>query len=205
VTPRTSTPSGPQLPDLLRRVQAGRSESVGAFVLGCRPLIAGVARNYVANSADVDDVVQEVCLKLILNADRIRNPDAIGGWIKRVARNEAVTLRRRTRRVTVCDAFDDIEAEDCTEDSALSGTLRGEVGEAIGQAVGRLRPHEVVLVNLLFESDRPDYRAISEQTGRPIGSIGPTRQRLLGRLREDRSVLPLGVDGPLVEVPADAA
>jgi RNA polymerase sigma factor (sigma-70 family) len=182
----------PDLPELLRRVQGGRPGAVNAFLQASRPLIAGVARGIVPAAADVDDVVQEVSLKLVQHADRIRNPEAIAGWIRRVARNEAVTHRRRNGRATACDSFDDLESEDRTEDLALSGTARTEIGSAVTEAVERLRPHEVVLVKLLFASDKPDYRAISEQTGRPLGSIGPTRQRLLGRLRKDLSVRPLG-------------
>jgi hypothetical protein len=35
------------------------------------------------------------------------------------------------------------------------------------------------------------YRQISHEISRPIGSIGPTRQRLLRRLRVDPAVRPL--------------
>jgi len=33
-------------------------------------------------------------------------------------------------------------------------------------------------------ADRPDYAAISEALGMPVGSIGPTRGRCLAKLRK---------------------
>ena len=36
---------------------------------------------------------------------------------------------------------------------------------------------------LLSADDRPDYRTVSRMVDRPVGSIGPTRQRALERLR----------------------
>jgi DNA-directed RNA polymerase specialized sigma24 family protein len=38
-------------------------------------------------------------------------------------------------------------------------------------------------MRLLVEDDRPNYREISRKLGMPIGSIGPTRARILARLR----------------------
>jgi DNA-directed RNA polymerase specialized sigma24 family protein len=46
-----------------------------------------------------------------------------------------------------------------------------------------LRPEDRRLVLLLSEHDRPDYRTISRLVDRPVGSIGPTRQRALERMR----------------------
>jgi DNA-directed RNA polymerase specialized sigma24 family protein len=46
-----------------------------------------------------------------------------------------------------------------------------------------LRPADRRLVLLLSKDDRPDYRTISALVDRPVGSIGPTRQRALERLR----------------------
>ena len=40
-----------------------------------------------------------------------------------------------------------------------------------------------VLLNLLLGDGAASYREISEELGMPIGSIGPTRQRCLDRLR----------------------
>jgi hypothetical protein len=40
----------------------------------------------------------------------------------------------------------------------------------------------------LLATPAPTYEELSEQLGMPIGSIGPTRERALARLREDPDV-----------------
>jgi hypothetical protein len=85
-----------------------------------------------------------------------------------------------------------VESTESTEDTALAGVRRNSVATAVQDGLSRLRPPELALMNLLFGTDSPDYRSISEQTGRPLGSIGPTRQRLLDRLRKDPAVALLG-------------
>jgi RNA polymerase sigma factor (sigma-70 family) len=180
------------LPELLRRAQRGDVDSLTDLVGQCRPLIASVARVHLSSPVDVDDVVQEVSLKLMLNAAHIRNPEAVSGWIRRVATNAAMTHHRRAGRVVVCETFDDIESGESTEDTALAGVRRDTVSSAVQDSLSRLRPAEASLVRLLFGTEAPDYRSISQQTGRPVGSIGPTRQRLLDRLRRDSAVALLG-------------
>jgi hypothetical protein len=38
------------------------------------------------------------------------------------------------------------------------------------------------------------YTEIHARTGRPVGSIGPTRQRVMSKLRADRSIRRLTLD-----------
>ncbi len=40
------------------------------------------------------------------------------------------------------------------------------------------------LLRIVAHADRPDYSAVAQTLGMPVGSIGPTRGRCLARLRE---------------------
>ena len=53
----------------------------------------------------------------------------------------------------------------------------------LADAVRELRPDNRRLIELLAADDPPDYRTASKMLNRPMGSIGPTRQRVLERLR----------------------
>jgi len=60
-----------------------------------------------------------------------------------------------------------------------------------------LRPTDQALLRLLTADPQPAYEEISAALDMPIGSIGPTRQRALGRLREqlaDQQTLSLMTD-----------
>jgi DNA-directed RNA polymerase specialized sigma24 family protein len=54
---------------------------------------------------------------------------------------------------------------------------------AMVAAFARLSEPCQALLRLLLADPPLEYRTIAEHLGRPIGSIGPTRQRCLDRLR----------------------
>ena len=63
---------------------------------------------------------------------------------------------------------------------------------AVVQAAGTLRERDRQVIAMLFDDDDLGYREISERLGVPIGSIGPTRERVIRRLREIPSLQRLG-------------
>jgi DNA-directed RNA polymerase specialized sigma24 family protein len=77
------------------------------------------------------------------------------------------------------------------EDAALSNVWCNEVRQRLGPALQVLREEDRRLVILPAGERRPSYRTVSALTGRPIGSIGPTRQRALERLRRQPSIAAL--------------
>jgi len=54
----------------------------------------------------------------------------------------------------------------------------------------QLTPRCQALLRVIAFSDKPDYAAISEALGMPLGSIGPTRGRCLAKLRESLTADP---------------
>jgi DNA-directed RNA polymerase specialized sigma24 family protein len=65
--------------------------------------------------------------------------------------------------------------------------LTRERDDAVWRAFSRLRATDQALLRLLMTEPRPSYEDISAALDMPIGSIGPTRQRALERLRQELS------------------
>jgi DNA-directed RNA polymerase specialized sigma24 family protein len=125
-----------------------------------------------------------VWLAFIEHLDQIKVPAATRGWLVQVATRAAWRARKRLDRSSLADDLGDrVVAPDDTEERGLAAVTRGEAAARLGEALGELRPADRRLVLLLSADDRPDYRTISGLVGRPVGSIGPTRQRALERLR----------------------
>ena len=175
---------GELIAGLVARARAGDSAAVVSVFERCGPMVRAVAGRYVRGT-DVDDVAQEVWLAFVEHLDQIRTPAATRGWLVRVATRAAWRARRKQdRSVPTAETDDLVAAPDDTEER---GVLRAGLGPAtvhLQAALMDLRPADRRLVLLLSEDDRPDYRAISELVDRPVGSIGPTRQRTLERLRQ---------------------
>jgi RNA polymerase sigma factor (sigma-70 family) len=183
-----------ELAILVEAAVNGDRAAFGRLVDMYRTLVTQVARRYVNRNADVDDVVQEVWIKLWEHLDTIERPEALPGWLRRVTTNVAFRLHSRNARMVVGDVGE-VPSLDLTEDVGVHRTILVEVRGAVGQALGRLKESDRQLVELLMVEDRPDYRAVSRQINRPVGSIGPTRQRIFERLRRDPDIHRLAPGG----------
>jgi RNA polymerase sigma factor (sigma-70 family) len=170
--------------ELLARVAKGDSAAGRELVRRYDRLIAAAARRVLFSPADVDDVVQETFLILLVSSDSIRDPARLGPWLWTTASNLA---RRTARRNIRSRPVEDIEARVPTErdasDEVEGAVERGERCVALREAMASITSEERDLIRLLTVEDRPCYATISAATSRPVGSLGPTRRRILGKLR----------------------
>ena len=170
--------------ELLARVAEGDSAAGRELVRRYDRLIAAAARRVLFSPVDVDDVVQETFLILLVSAGSIRDPNRLGPWLWTTASNLA---RRTARRNTRSRPVEDIEARVAPEcdasDEVERGLDRGDQCVALREAMASITSEERLLIHLLTVEDRPCYASISAATSRPVGSLGPTRRRILGKLR----------------------
>lgn len=80
---------------------------------------------------EAEDLAQEVLLKAYLHCDRLRNPAALGAWLRRVVRNAAldVIAARRRRPLTVSLTVD--------EDGDPPPMVAALLGESVEAEAGR--------------------------------------------------------------------
>jgi RNA polymerase sigma factor (sigma-70 family) len=165
------------------RARVGDRAAVAEIVERCSPMLRALARRHVSNANEVDDVVQDVWVTFVQHLDRIREPAATRAWLVRVLTHTAWRAQSRSARaVPLADVGDGASPED-TEAAALRRVWCDDLKARLTPALRTLRPEDRRLVVLLAGDRRPDYRAVSRTMHRPIGSIGPTRQRALARLR----------------------
>lgn len=78
-----------------------QERDISEIVAAQRPRLRSFVRRRVPDSADVEDILQEVWYELV-EANRLLMPiDHVTGWLFRVARNRITDLFRRQRRATV--------------------------------------------------------------------------------------------------------
>jgi RNA polymerase sigma factor (sigma-70 family) len=139
---------------------------------------------------DTADLLQSVWLILFGTLESVRDPLALRGWIRTVARNICCEMYSSGRRTVPYD-FSEPESEwpstsnvedAVTDEPAVDHLLREECIQAVRRGLAELTPPQRKLLLLLAAEPRPSYQAISTEMGMPIGSIGPTRARLLARL-----------------------
>ena len=137
--------------------------------------------------ADLDDVVQTAWLRALEYVDRINDPGAIAGWLVTTTRREAMrTLQRGVREVVTGDVAAAVESDPATPEAIA---IEGERRAAVHAAVARLPRRQRRLMTSLLDTPAPSYRRVAREADMPLGSIGPTRDRAIARLREDRELV----------------
>jgi RNA polymerase sigma factor (sigma-70 family) len=140
--------------------------------------------------AEAADVSQTVWLSLLEHLDTILQPERVGAWLATTTR-ECLRVQQRAQRFTLVDdetRFDDV---DQGLGSVDTGMLSKERNEALWDAFAVLPEPSRKLLTLLMVDPPMSYQDISSTLDMPIGSIGPTRARVLAVLR--REVLRRGI------------
>ena len=164
----------------IRRHQAGDTGAMEDLFRAVRPWLHGIARACRLSPHSADDVVQNTMAVALTHLPGLRDPHAGLAWLSVIARREAIRMSREERRT---DPIGDREAwmgggED-PEEIALARMACHELYRALAQLPERERK----LLVFLFFHDEYDYAAIARELDMPIGSIGPTRQRGLKKVR----------------------
>lgn len=171
--------SEPTTAELLRGALAGDRAAWARIVEDHTRLLWWVARSHRLDDATAADVVQTVWLQLIRFGDRIADPDRLGAWLATTARRES--MRRVSSTEVPGGVLDDtIDAFDAPPDERL---LDEETVGVVLAAFDRLSTDDQRLLRLVCDVPPRSYEEIAALLGRPPGSIGPTRQRAITRLR----------------------
>ena len=172
---------------LLENAARGADSAWREIVTRYSPLVLSVCWDHRITGADADDVRGNVWLRLVANMIRIREPEALPGWLATTTRRECIALLRDKQRQVPQDR----EFADETEPAADTSLLVEERREAIRGAVAGLPERDQNLLTMLFSDPPASYAEISSRLGIPIGAIGPTRQRCLARARHTPSIAAL--------------
>jgi RNA polymerase sigma factor (sigma-70 family) len=144
-------------------------------------LVASITWSYRLGSADAAEVRQVVWMRLFESMNRIRQPECIAGWIRSVTRNEC--LRKLHKYSQEIPSDDEATFAGESDDQVDGSILARERQEAVRRALAELPVRGRVLLETLLEQPGLTYEELAIQLDMPIGSIGPTRQRCLTRLR----------------------
>ena len=157
--------------------QAAWNELVERF----QGLVWATSRSYRLSRADAADVAQTTWLRLVENLGRLQEPERVGAWLATTARRESLRTLRFSSRVLATEP--ELLPDPGTDAPLAAALLAGERDRALWTAFGGLSERCQVLLRLLVADPPPSYEDVGAALDMPIGSIGPTRQRCLERLR----------------------
>lgn len=166
--------------------RAGDQRALATLMTLCDAPMRRVARRHVNCAQDAEDAAQTAWLAFTRSAHTIDVPSSVGSWLCVTTARAAMTIARKKAPVRPVGAEPPEPPATAADDDDDVIDL-AERRAAVRDAVGRLQEADRELVWLLFDNELT-YEEISERTGRAVGGIGPTRARVIAKLRRDRAI-----------------
>lgn len=172
--------------ELARAAQSGDATSLGILFERHRAPLYALALRFLGHGSDAQDAVQDAFLIALRSIDRLREPEAVGGWLRGILRN--VCLRRLRERKQ-----GEIHFEEELPRRVEWGFLESSVEEAIDRmamrewvwsALGRLPENLQATAMLRYFSRHSSHEEISAVFGVPVGTVKSRLNTVKLRLAE---------------------
>jgi RNA polymerase sigma-70 factor (ECF subfamily) len=90
----------------------------------------------VASPADIDDLLQDIFVRMHQGLATLRDEERFGGWVYRIAHSAIIDKLRQRARSPVLDSCDDVDASAPVDTAGEQ--LQSDLGECVALFVGRL-------------------------------------------------------------------
>src|SRR5713226_9849886 len=135
--------------DLIKRAQKGDGAAFNELVLAYRKRILGTIARLITRPDDVEDVGQEVFLRLYFSLDQLRKEEVFEPWLYRLTVNAAYDYLRKQRR------RQEFRMSDLSEQQVmLADAMAGGKVEQTEQHRKKIRESVDSLLGAVSEADR---------------------------------------------------
>ncbi len=136
-------------PEVIARARAGDASAFNEVVLAYRKRILGTISRLIGRPEDVEDVAQEVFVRLYYSLDQLRTPEVFEPWLYRLTVNAAYDYLRRAKRRGESRMADLSEQQVMMADALAGGKLDSEERQK-----GKTREFMDALFRHVSEEDR---------------------------------------------------
>jgi RNA polymerase sigma factor (sigma-70 family) len=161
----------------------GNQEAWAALLRKYKDLIYSVPVRYGFGPEDASDVFQTVCMELYTGLSRLREVDALRGWLLRVAAHECYhrKLRWQRQKLEQLEPAHSEVVEKLHEHPVWLEELAQQ--QIVREAMLRLAPRCREMIRMLFfEEPAKPYEEVAKSLGLATGSIGFIRGRCLKQM-----------------------
>lgn len=173
---------------LIAAYRAGRERAFDELVRTYEPTVQRLLVRLNAAQADVEDLTQEVFLRVYRNLDRFRAQSSFYTWLYRVTVNVFFDHNKKRKRADVRlarlqSALSDATGEMHDAVDPFHATLESLTRQSLDRAIALLPPpfREVVA---LRELDDLSYEEIAVMAGVSVGTVRSRLSRARSRLKE---------------------
>ncbi len=167
---------------LVKQCLSGNSRAWASLMDRYKRLIYHFPARAGLSSEDCDEVFQETVLAFYKQLDRIERVDDLSYWLSKVAqRNTWKAINRNLKYAELPATYDVADPGLIAEEDLELKIQQFKIRRGLNQMNKRCRD---LLWSLFFETKDSDYKKIAKELGIAMGSIGPTRNRCLAKLKK---------------------
>ncbi|MFJ5263803.1 RNA polymerase sigma factor [Streptomyces sp. NPDC088387] len=153
---------------LTRAAQAGEVAALGQLLERHRAGMRAVALSILGPGADAEDVLQDAALTALRRIGDVREPGAVGAWLRMIVRNASRNVLRDSVRLRPLDEVELPAVDDGPEQWLERSALRDWVWEALEELSPAL---QLPLVLRHFTHAVTSYERIAHACGVPVGTV----------------------------------
>jgi len=169
---------------LVQQILNGNSNAFRFLVAKHQRLVLHVVGRIVQRQEDVEDICQEVFMKVYSKIGKFRGESKLSTWIARIAYNTSISyLRKEDRDELSYDERPALVAGETDESTHRQPLENVEVKKYLMLKIEEL-PVQYRTVLTLFHLEQFSYREIEEITGMPEGTIKSYLSRARKILKE---------------------
>jgi RNA polymerase sigma factor (sigma-70 family) len=176
--------SGPRSDtELVSACLSGDEEAWGELIDRYSRLIYSIPLRQGLTREEAADVYQAVCLDLVAELPKLRDPQALPAWLIRTTSRKVGKWRRRSERYVADDGdiAESAQDQDALPDSVIEHYQRTQ---ALRDGIEALPDRCRSMVRMLFfETPARPYKEVAQALGVATGSIGFLRMKCLDQLR----------------------
>jgi RNA polymerase sigma-70 factor (ECF subfamily) len=140
--------------ELIQRAKAGDDAAFNQVITAYRKRIFGTVARLIGRPEDVEDVAQEVFLRLYYSLDQLRTPEVFEPWLYRLTVNASYDYLRKQRRRAESRMADLSEEQVMMADAAAGGKnnadeqRRKQARELVDSLLGAVSTEDRILLML---------------------------------------------------------
>jgi RNA polymerase sigma factor (sigma-70 family) len=157
--------------ELTRRAQAGESDALGLLLTRHQAPMRAVALSLLGYGPDAEDAVQDAALTALRRIGDVREPAAVGAWLRAIVRNAARMRLRAVRELPGLDALEQVYVRDDEPSHPERVVEQHAMRDWIWDAVEELPQQQRLVLMLRHFSGITSYQEIAEVCEVPVGTV----------------------------------
>jgi RNA polymerase sigma factor (sigma-70 family) len=150
-------------------------------------MLRWLARRHGLSAEDTADAIQLTWLRCLEHIGQLTDAERLRGWLATICRRECMRLATKRRREVPLgeDDMTRLIKNESGDGDPCAEAARRDQRNRLRQAITTLPERQRLVLAELLAQEGQSYHSLSRRLGLPVGSIGPTWQRAVIRLRRD--------------------